>query len=453
MTSNKLQCIKPLNGFRKFFNLLLLVALTATTVLNADELSDAYQKEYAFLKAQKSELTKRISKEKKTQESKIYAMKQRVTKLQNNYISLSKELEQYEVHIEKSTQMLSDKTSNKEITASVIMQAKSLLSEYKINVDDSKEAKAVDVMNRAFSDASALYKTLSSSSSEKGKFYLEDGTTTIGDIIKIGNIAAYGISNKISVALAPAGNGEYKAWNVETSADAKAFQNKNYLKDMKIFIYENLDKDIEYTKEKTIQETLEGGGTIGYIILGLGALGLLLLLLRVLFLSQASSNVDKITNVVVSKVESGKGSEALEAIKSFEGSTARVIKATLRSINKDREHVEDIVMESILNESTSLDRFGNFILVLAAVAPLLGLLGTVTGMIATFDIITTHGTGDPKLLSGGISEALVTTMLGLVVAIPLLLLGNLMGGWAQNIKDSMEQSALHIVNLFEKNRA
>ena len=110
-------------------------------------------------------------------------------------------------------------------------------------------------------------------------------------------------------------------------------------------------------------------------------------------------------------------------------------------------------MESILNESTSLDRFGNFILVLAAVAPLLGLLGTVTGMIATFDIITTHGTGDPKLLSGGISEALVTTMLGLVVAIPLLLLGNLMGGWAQNIKDSMEQSALHIVNLFEKNKA
>ena len=111
MTSNKLQCIKPLNGFRKLLNLLLLVVLTATTVLNADELSNAYQKEYAFLKAQKSELTKRISKETKTQDSKIHAMKQRVTKLQNNYIALSKELEQYEIHIEKSNQMLNDKTS------------------------------------------------------------------------------------------------------------------------------------------------------------------------------------------------------------------------------------------------------------------------------------------------------------------------------------------------------
>lgn len=110
-------------------------------------------------------------------------------------------------------------------------------------------------------------------------------------------------------------------------------------------------------------------------------------------------------------------------------------------------------MENILNEQSRIDRFGSFVMVIAAVAPLLGLLGTVTGMIATFDIITEQGTGDPKLLSGGISEALVTTMIGLVVAIPLLLLGNLLSGWAQNIKDSMEQSALHIVNIFEKHNA
>ena len=160
----------------------------------------------------------------------------------------------------------------------------------------------------------------------------------------------------------------------------------------------------------------------------------------------------EITGIVVNKVESGESEKAYAAIENFKGSTARVIRATLRNINKEREHIEDIVMENILNESSNIDRFGNFVLVLAAVAPLLGLLGTVTGMIATFDIITEHGTGDPKLLSGGISEALVTTMFGLVVAIPLLLLGNLLSGWAQNIKDSMEQSALHIVNIFEKQR-
>ena len=76
------------------------------------------------------------------------------------------------------------------------------------------------------------------------------------------------------------------------------------------------------------------------------------------------------------------------------------------------------------------------------------LLGTVTGMIETFDSITQFGTGDPKLLSEGIAIALVTTELGLVVAIPTLLLGSLLSTWARNIKRDMEHSALRIVNVF-----
>jgi biopolymer transport protein ExbB/TolQ len=73
---------------------------------------------------------------------------------------------------------------------------------------------------------------------------------------------------------------------------------------------------------------------------------------------------------------------------------------------------------------------------------LLGLLGTVTGMISTFDIITEFGTGDPKLLSSGISIALITTEVGLEVAIPTLIFGNLLSGWAESIKDDMEKAAL-----------
>ena len=103
--------------------------------------------------------------------------------------------------------------------------------------------------------------------------------------------------------------------------------------------------------------------------------------------------------------------------------------------------------EAILHESGHLNRFGTAILVIAAVAPLLGLLGTVTGMIATFDIITEFGTGDPKLLSGGIAIALVTTELGLIVAIPTLLVGNLLSGWSDKIKDNMEAAALRVINV------
>lgn len=434
----------------KFFTLLFLFAFT---LLSADELSDAYQKEYTFLKAQKSELQKRLTEEKTYHDLELQKAEKKVQSLQNRLVSLSESSKKSQRQIEKSSQMLTDKESNKEITSSVIIQAKSLLNDYGIDVNDSKDASAVAVMDKAFNDASSLYRKLSSLHKEKGHFYLVDGTTAEGEIVKVGNIAAYGLSDKSSGALAPAGNGEYKVWNQETTSDAKAFANNNLTRDIKIFIYENLDKDVEYTKEKTIQDTLDGGGTIGYIILGLGVIGLLLVLLRAALLFNAGSNVKEITGVVIQKLEAGKGSEALDAIKNFKGATARVVKATLRNIDKDRDHIEDIITENILNESSNVDKFGNFVLVLAAVAPLLGLLGTVTGMIATFDIITTHGTGDPKLLSGGISEALVTTMLGLIVAIPLLLLGNLLSGWAQGIKDSMEQSALHIVNLFEKNKA
>jgi biopolymer transport protein ExbB len=122
-------------------------------------------------------------------------------------------------------------------------------------------------------------------------------------------------------------------------------------------------------------------------------------------------------------------------------------------VERDREHLEDIISESILHENSYLDRFGSTIIIIAAVAPLLGLLGTVTGMISTFDIITEFGTGDPKLLSGGISEALVTTELGLVVAIPALIFGNLLAGWADNIKEDMEKAALRVTNIYKKNDA
>lgn len=436
---------------KKIQTLLLSLIISFSSVYS-DELSDAYQKEYTFLKAQKSELTTRLEKEKKQNASEIKKAKKKVEALQNKYVALNQELNKQELKIEKVIQLIEDKNSNQELLANVIMQAKIALQDYGITVDDTIKSIQKDVLKKAFEDSTALSTTLSSLRNEKGSFYLANGTTVQGTIVKVGNIAAYGVSTKGSGALAPAGNGEFKLWNEPAVEDAKSIASNKMNKDLKIFIYENLDKEVEYKKEKTIEDTIEGGGTIGYIILALGGLGLLLLVLRVIYLAKAGSNVNHITDIVVEKVESGKGEEALDAIKPFEGSTARVIKATLRSIKKDREHIEDIVMESILNESSALDKFGNFILVLAAVAPLLGLLGTVTGMIATFDIITEHGTGDPKLLSGGISEALVTTMLGLVVAIPLLLLGNLLGGWAQNIKDSMEQSALHIVNLFEKHR-
>ncbi|MDF1577216.1 MAG: MotA/TolQ/ExbB proton channel family protein [Desulfobulbales bacterium] len=431
-----------------------LTFLTGTIVVaGADELADAYKKEYAFLKAQKNELAQRLGKEREQQRAVLSEAKAKVQRLQDESVALSARLKNIESRAEKAEKKLHDKSSNKEITSSVIIQAKAGLEEYGITVADNPGSE-VAAMAQAFSEAAKLYETLSSVRVESGNFYLPDGAGTKGEIVKIGRIAAYGISAKAKGALAPAGNGEYKIWNKPGSDDdAQALYKGETPVALDIFLYENLENDVEYQQQKTYRDVIKSGGVIGYIILGLGAFGSLLLLARFIFLMRAGGNIKQISRIVYEKLETGNGDEAYDAIRNFRGSIARVIRATLRNIKREREHIEDIITENILNENRSLDRFGNFILVIAAVAPLLGLLGTVTGMISTFEIITIHGTGDPKLLSGGISEALVTTMLGLLIAIPLLLLGNLSRGWADNIKDSMEQSALHVVNLFEKHNA
>ena len=437
---------------KKIYITLTLIALTLTGV-NADELSQAYQKEFAFLKAQKQELKSRLSRENRENKASENSAKAKVDAIQEKILFLTNQVQQVQEDLGKANESLAEVQDNSDITENVLMQARATLSEYGIKVDESNSTTASHKLALAFKDASSQYSALSSIRNEKGKFFLMDGSSVDADIVKVGNIAAYGISSKASGALVPAGEGAFKIWNVPGSGDdAKALFSNAPLKNIDIFIYENIDKEVAYTKEKTYKDTIKSGGIIGYIIIALGIFGLFLLLLRVFLLMRSGSNVTKISNIVIDKFNNCKADEALDAIKGYHGSTARVIKTTVRNIRKERAHIEDVVMESILNESSRLDRFGNFVLVLAAVAPLLGLLGTVSGMIATFDIITEHGTGDPKLLSGGISEALVTTMFGLIVAIPLLLLGNLLSGWAQNIKDSMEQSALHIVNLYEKNR-
>ncbi len=437
-------------------NIFLALTLWVLFVLSvgADELDKAYKKEYSFLKAQKEELEKRFTLDNATHEKNLLDAKSKILDLQQKLLDVNQEVDTKQQQLETITATLEASSENVDITQNVVNQARLSLFEYAVKISDDNKTSNLYKLEKAFSEARNLYVSLSSLRNEKGSFYLPDGKRVEGDIVKVGNIAAYGISSEAAGALAPAGNSAFKLWNaVGSSDDAKALFAGEMRPSLDIFIYENLDKEADYVKEKTIANTIEGGGTIGYIILVLGAFGFLLLIFRVFNLMRAGSNVDRITAIVVQKVENGQGDEALEAVKGFEGSTARVVKSLLRNISKDREHVEDIVMEGVLNESSQIDKFGSFVLVLAAVAPLLGLLGTVTGMIETFDVITEFGTGDPKLLSGGISAALVTTMLGLIVAIPLLLLGNLLSGWAQNIKDSMEQSALHIVNLYEKHRA
>ena len=114
--------------------------------------------------------------------------------------------------------------------------------------------------------------------------------------------------------------------------------------------------------------------------------------------------------------------------------------------NSSRESKENIIDEIIINYSGKIEWGNNWVKFFAAVAPLLGLLGTVIGMIETFQAITLFGTGDPKQMAGGISQALITTMLGLIVAAPLLGMYTYISEKTSSIVQILEEKASHILS-------
>ncbi|MBD3798060.1 MAG: hypothetical protein IE887_10080, partial [Campylobacterales bacterium] len=330
--------------------LAIFTLFTMSVVTQAGELESAYQKEYAFLKAQKAELEKRLESDKVQQANETQASKEKVEALQAKLLEVSEQAKVSSEKLEKLSKILAEKEDNGGLTGNVVNQARLALEPYGVKLSDDNKTSDVEKIQQAFANSIKLYGELSSLRNEKGEFYLPDGKKVKGDIVKVGNVAAYGIAKEAAGALAPAGDGNYKLWNaVGSSDDAKAMFAKEKTSTIDIFTYENLDKEVDYVTEKTFVDTMEDGGIIGYIIFALGLFGLILLGLRVINLLRASTNVNEITDIVVEKVKSGKKHEALEAIKGYEGSTARVIKSALRNIDKDREHVEDVIMENILN--------------------------------------------------------------------------------------------------------
>lgn len=189
----------------------------------------------------------------------------------------------------------------------------------------------------------------------------------------------------------------------------------------------------------TVRERLAFGGLIGYIILTLGAVTFLVAVVRLVMLF-----------VVATRVRSQRGAKE----PSENNPLGRIMMVHKKNPDVDTEVLEAKLDESIIRESASLERFLWAIKVVAGIAPLMGLLGTVTGMIETFQTLTLFGTGDPKQMAGGISEALVTTMLGLVVAIPLVLMHSWLSSITRNLIDILsEQSAGIIAERAEKKEA
>ena len=198
--------------------------------------------------------------------------------------------------------------------------------------------------------------------------------------------------------------------------------------------------------DDSIGEHLAKGGSVGVVIIALGGICLLLGVFKAIEINAFKTpNAENVQHVLAC-IESGDLAQAKTAAGAVLGAGGTLLSTGVDNADERRGTLEEILYEKILAVRPKLERFLPFIALTAAAAPLLGLLGTVTGMIKTFNLITIFGTGDAKSLSSGISEALVTTELGLIVAIPALILHGVLARMARQKIGDMEQTALGFIN-------
>ncbi len=180
----------------------------------------------------------------------------------------------------------------------------------------------------------------------------------------------------------------------------------------------------------TLADRFEAGGVVGKIILGLLTVGLLIALVRGIALLVTKGKIRKQLKNPATPTNNPLG---------------RVLSVYEQDKHRSVEALELRLLETVVDEQASLEKGLSMLKLLAALAPMLGLLGTVTGMIETFQVITQFGNGDPKVMAGGISMALVTTVLGLIAAMPLLLAHNVLSSQAESIRNILEKQGIGLV--------
>jgi biopolymer transport protein ExbB len=202
--------------------------------------------------------------------------------------------------------------------------------------------------------------------------------------------------------------------------------------------------------EETFIEHAQKGGPVMVPIVALAGAAFLVALLKWLSLSLVRRPSRKQVERLLEAVANQDEEDAAARARAMPGPAGKMLAAGVDHIREPRELIEEVMYEQVLTTRYSVQGYLPFIAISAAAAPLLGLLGTVTGIIDTFKLITVFGSGDVKSLSGGISQALITTEFGLIVAIPSLLMHAYLLRKAKSITTNMEALAVRFANEVAK---
>jgi biopolymer transport protein ExbB len=290
-------------------------------------------------------------------------------------------------------------------------------------------------------------------------FVGRDGKEQTGEVMTLGAFTALYRDDSGEVGFLRYSQGEQKLFALSALPSAGMSRNLNRYLDGGS---ESVTIDIsggaalrQITQEVSFWEHILMGGPIVYPILALGAIALVLIIYKFIFLNRVHGNTDRIMNEVSAFASRGDWAACEGIVRKYKDKKMPVIEVVadgLSARDEDRATLESVMQEAILRELPRVERGLSILAVFGAVAPLLGLLGTVTGMIETFRVITLYGTGDPRLMSAGISVALITTELGLAVAIPIMLFHTFLSRRSNAIVGEMEEKAVHLSNIILKEK-
>lgn len=295
-------------------------------------------------------------------------------------------------------------------------------------------------------------------SAYEGAFINREGNEVASRIVRVGKFETmYDDNGKVGFLRLEPSIGQL----LMTSGDPES----RYLKVAKNYVAGNADVvpvDMtggfivtELGAENWFKYIVRAGGIVIWPLLIIAVVALLLCIERIVYLWRIPTHTDKVMQNLGKAISDGDfdacgkictGNKRMPLCKVAKD----VLDGFQRHQKVTKELLEDLLDESILKETPKLERFLTTLATLGAVSPLLGLLGTVTGMIHTFQSITVFGTGDPRLLAGGISEALVTTQVGLSIAIPVLLVHHFLSRRVEKIEDDLDEKGTALITTLRK---
>lgn len=431
----------------------LLLGIAASSGVWAQPLPSlerAYQRERALLSQEKAALSKQLAKERRTAtaarrhlEAELQTLLARVAALRRRASELEQQAQQGERKQERASEQ-------GEVLAGTFAAAVGKLRRHGAVLPAATSDPSQSVAQRfpALIRAGArLAERFATVHREPGHFYASDGRRVSGTILRVGRVAALGLSadGAAGGVLRKAPGGGLRVSGRRGHAAARALLAHQAPDLLPVYLFDPEAKLREAPEHKTFWEVTQAGGTIAWIILAIGLLGVLLGLERIVTLLRLSNWRSRFVPGIHERLKQGDEAGA-RTIASGMGAARDVLLPLIDNRHERRAALEERASEAVLRLLPRIERSLTLLGVIVTVAPLLGLLGTVTGMISTFDVITQHGTGDPKLLSHGISEALITTEFGLAVAVPLLLLRSFVVRWADRLVEGLQTQALALIN-------